>query len=74
MQFGLGLLLGGMVGGVVGAGVVTVFVAKTTDEIIADLYEALEEWVEYLEKSSVPDYLVERYFRSIKALNRAQGR
>lgn len=74
MQFGLGLLLGGISGGVIGVIVMAVFVAKTTDEIISDLYEVLAEWVEYLEKSSVPDYLVERYFRSIKALERAQGR
>jgi len=75
MTFYGGLLIGIMVGVIIGVIVMCMaFVSKGTDEVVAELYGALEEWVEINENYwNAPDFGKKRYERSCKALNRARG-
>lgn len=75
MTFWGGLLIGIMVGVIITMIIMSLmFVAKGSDEIIAELYGALEEWVEINEVAwRAPDFGKKRYERSCKALNKARG-
>ncbi|TGE35900.1 hypothetical protein E4K67_22550 [Desulfosporosinus fructosivorans] len=75
MTFYGGIFIGIMVGVIIGVITMSLmFVAKGSDEIINELYGALEEWVEINENYwNAPDFGKKRYERSCKALNRARG-
>lgn len=74
MTFYGGLVIGIMIGVIIGVIIMALmFVAKGSDKIISDLYQALEEWVDDINRAGmVPRSLERKYKRSCKALNRAR--
>jgi uncharacterized membrane-anchored protein YhcB (DUF1043 family) len=75
MMFWFWIIIALLVGVALGVGgLALVSGSNRQGEIIADLYQALNEWVEDIDRAGmVPRFLEKKYARSRKALNRARG-